>query len=338
METLRLLAIIGAGYSIVSAWTLLVAYWFFLPQMQKTAQSRIACAAVLLGFASLQWLHLEVFLGGESVLYSRGYVTLLTLIPLSFYLFSLFVLFPKEYKGWYLLLHLLPLIISTVLEPEWVIPLAFTVGAAYTVWLAARLYSLRDQRSRFRVEMFFFAQFAAVALIALLLGFFLPLLDPQVFFLFYSLSISLAMVLVVAVLLIFPDLMIDVVAITEAAYAESKLESIDSESKLAQLRQLMQEEKIYEDETLNLSTVAELLQLSVHQVSELINRHCAENFPSFVKRYRVNAAKTLLIEEPQSSVLAISMQTGFKSQSAFYSAFKADTGFSPGAYRKKYAA
>jgi hypothetical protein len=45
-------------------------------------------------------------------------------------------------------------------------------------------------------------------------------------------------------------------------------------------------------------------------------------------------AKVLLLGEPDSSVLAISLETGFKSQSNFYAAFKEITNQSPGQYRK----
>ena len=50
---------------------------------------------------------------------------------------------------------------------------------------------------------------------------------------------------------------------------------------------------------------------------------------------RVEAAKKLLVAEPNSSVLSISLETGFKSQSSFYAAFKDITGKSPGAFRTK---
>ena len=42
----------------------------------------------------------------------------------------------------------------------------------------------------------------------------------------------------------------------------------------------------------------------------------------------------MLRTDDKSSVLSISMMTGFKSQSNFYTAFKEVTGESPGEYRK----
>jgi AraC-like DNA-binding protein len=57
-----------------------------------------------------------------------------------------------------------------------------------------------------------------------------------------------------------------------------------------------------------------------------------------VRECRVNAAKTLLISAPGRSILSISMDTGFRSQSAFYAAFKEVTGQSPGDFRRNRSA
>ncbi|NQZ06546.1 MAG: AraC family transcriptional regulator, partial [Algicola sp.] len=58
------------------------------------------------------------------------------------------------------------------------------------------------------------------------------------------------------------------------------------------------------------------------------------NFSRYIRERRVDAAKVLLLGEPDSSVLAISLETGFKSQSNFYAAFKEITNQSPGQFRK----
>ena len=73
---------------------------------------------------------------------------------------------------------------------------------------------------------------------------------------------------------------------------------------------------------------------SGHRVSELINVYFGINFSRYIREQRIDAAKILLEKEPNSTVLAISLETGFKSQSNFYVAFKEITGMSPGAYRK----
>ncbi|GAB6418818.1 hypothetical protein bcgnr5380_63250 [Bacillus cereus] len=56
--------------------------------------------------------------------------------------------------------------------------------------------------------------------------------------------------------------------------------------------------------------------------------------PRYVRERRVAAAKSMLVAEPNASILAVGMDTGFKSSSTFYAAFKEVTGQSPGDYRK----
>jgi AraC-like DNA-binding protein len=54
-----------------------------------------------------------------------------------------------------------------------------------------------------------------------------------------------------------------------------------------------------------------------------------------VRRYRIEAAKKMLIDEPRASVLSVGLSVGFTSQSNFYVAFKEFTGFVPGQFRKQ---
>jgi len=324
-----------AGFSLVSALVLLFAYTFFLDNMRKSLAGKISCALVLLCLAALQLAHYLYFTEGLELLSSRVYVTLLVLIPPAFFLFGREILFPDVQYRRIDILHAAVPVLSFALAIEFIPGYAFLFGTAYTFWFAHTLYKLKDQRSRYTFEFFFFAMFAVMALIALILGLALPYLDASVFYLCYSNAISLAMMLIVAALLIFPELLSDIMLITEMAYAKSKLVGIDTPSKIAQLDELMLIDKHYENESLSLNTVAELLDLSSHQLSELINTQHSCSFPKFVRQHRINAAKQLLISQASASVLSISMMTGFKSQSSFYTAFKEITGESPASYRKK---
>jgi AraC-like DNA-binding protein len=92
--------------------------------------------------------------------------------------------------------------------------------------------------------------------------------------------------------------------------------------------------KVYQNEDLSLSSLAEQLGISSHQLSELVNTRLGMGFSKYVRDCRLEAAKVLLVTAPAQSILSISMETGFRSQSAFYAAFKEATGQSPGDYRK----
>lgn len=322
-----------AGFSSVGSLILLFAYLFFLPDMRKTAVGKIACFFVLTGLAILQVFHYGYFSNELNLIESRQYCTLLAIIPPAYFFFGREVLFPDVQYHWHDALHLLSPLISLILSVDLVPTFAFIFGVAYTFWFARLIYKLRDQRGRYKFELFFFGMFAIMAFMALLLALSLPILDPSIFYFTYSNAISLALVLIVSALLVFPELLSDLMMMTELAYAKSKLDGVNKKSKKDKLEQLMHDEKYYENEELSLATVADALNLSSHQLSELINTEYGYGFPKFIREHRVNAAKELLVAEPKTSILAISMMTGFKSQSSFYTAFKDSTGESPGHFR-----
>lgn len=194
---------------------------------------------------------------------------------------------------------------------------------------------LREHSVRFHFELFFFSSFAIMAVLAL---FFLAMsahIPVSWFFLLYTNAISLAFALIVTALLVFPNLVDDLAEIVESTYAKSQLGGIDTAAFRQQLENQMILKEAYKDEDLNLSGLAELVGLTAHQLSELINTEYGYGFKRLVKEYRIREAKAILLREPQSSVLSVSMETGFKSQSAFYSAFRGIEGKSPGQYRSE---
>lgn len=88
---------------------------------------------------------------------------------------------------------------------------------------------------------------------------------------------------------------------------------------------------------LNLPNLARFMNLSVHEMSELINMGFDENFAQFINRYRVEESKRLLLSEKHAhlSMVGIAFEAGFNSKTAFNMAFKKMVGVSPTAYREK---
>jgi len=328
------ISILLCGFSIFSLFILLIAYLFFLPDMRKSAIGKLSAAALLLSLVALQSGHYLFLSRDVPLLEHRAYALLLLFIPTSFYFFSRVILFINiEHQPWHLL-HYLPFLFGFFLPVNMIVPIGFLIGSAYTCWFTQQIFRLRSQSARFKFELFFFGLFAVIALIAFALCLALPYIQVEVFYLAYANSISITIVLIVCALLFYPKLLSDILLITELAYAKSKLTGINTDQKLAKLEQVILQEKLYQNDELSLSLLAEQLELSTHQLSELINSHFNVNFPRYIREQRVNEAKRLLIAEPDSSVLAISMATGFKSQSNFYTAFKEITGISPGQFRK----
>lgn len=123
--------------------------------------------------------------------------------------------------------------------------------------------------------------------------------------------------------------------VSKGKYMKSRLKDLDLKILESKIEELMQIDKIYCDEDITLKSLATELGLSQHQLSEFFNDFLKKNFVSYVNGYRISDAKKLLIEERETTVLAIAYQVGFNSKSAFNSAFQKEVGCSPSAYRSK---
>ena len=121
----------------------------------------------------------------------------------------------------------------------------------------------------------------------------------------------------------------------ESKKRKSQLTGINIQRALANLNHIMIKEKKYIDPSLSLASLAELIHLSTHQLSELLNHEIGLNFNSYVMEFRVKEAINLLEKEPNKTILSIALSVGFNSNSAFYTAFKKVTGKSPSFYRNE---
>ncbi len=329
------ISILLAGFSVVSAAVLFFAYALFMPFPGKTWLSVLTCGIFMLALGNLQFTHFLYFEGGAEPLDSTNYRFWLFVVPSMFYLFSRSVILPNAPAHPLLLLHLAPLALPFLLPEGIALPLLFLIGTAYSVWLANTIYGLRDKRRQFRFELFFFIVMSVIAVFVLILGFSIPYIDDRIFYVFYTDSIALAFMLAISGIVAIPGLLNDLSEAARIKYAASTLSAIDVDAVLKQLEALMGDAKIYRDEDLNLSALATELGISSHQLSELINSRLGVSFSRYIREQRVEAAKSLLLANDKQSVLSISLDTGFKSQSSFYAAFKEITGVSPGDFRKR---
>ena len=324
------------GFSASSAIMLLIVYLFFLRHLRKGLVAILSCMALLGALSTLQLLHLQFLQTGVDLFASDVYVIALLIAPPSFYFFSLEVLLPDNRKSLLSLVHFAPLVASFYLPAGIVANFAFVVGTGYALWFAWFVYGMRAQRRRFRAEMFFFGLFAVLAVLILILGLSIPYVEAPIFYLSYANFIGIALLLVVGALIAFPDLLGDISEAAQLSYAASTLKGVDIAATLQRLDGLMAVEKIYQNENLNLALLAESLDITSHQLSELINTQFGIGFSRYIREQRVAEAQRLLREDTSSSVLAISLMTGFRSQSNFYAAFREITGESPGSYRSRH--
>ncbi|MBN1533853.1 MAG: AraC family transcriptional regulator [Spirochaetes bacterium] len=118
-------------------------------------------------------------------------------------------------------------------------------------------------------------------------------------------------------------------------YARSLIANLETGLVLERLKGLMERERLYLDDGLTINALAGRLEITAHQLSELLNARLGMGFKRYLNGLRVGEAKRLLDSDPGLTALAAGLAVGFNSKSAFYSAFREIAGMSPLAYRRR---
>tara|TARA_R110002049_G_scaffold139113_1_gene299656 strand:- start:284 stop:1315 length:1032 start_codon:yes stop_codon:yes gene_type:complete len=123
----------------------------------------------------------------------------------------------------------------------------------------------------------------------------------------------------------------------EESYTKSGLDDGLGREISERLLRLMDEEKPFTNNELSLRNLADMLEVSSHNLTEVINKFSNKNFYDFVNAYRVEEVKSR-IKNPENNnytLLAIGLESGFNSKSSFNSVFKKHTGQTPSQYKKE---
>lgn len=130
-----------------------------------------------------------------------------------------------------------------------------------------------------------------------------------------------------------PNLELDMREIDpDPKYARSALTS-DHVAKLAdRLETAMRKESLYLDPNLSLQKLSKQVGALPNHVSQTLNQEIGATIFDYVSRWRIEASKPL-ITAGEASVLSVAMDVGYNSRSAFYKAFKRETGMRPRDFR-----
>lgn len=103
------------------------------------------------------------------------------------------------------------------------------------------------------------------------------------------------------------------------------------------LEALMQQEHLYRNPNLGRDLLAERLNISTGYLSQLTNQASGKNFTQYINDYRIADVKQMMLDPDfgNYSLLAIGMEAGFRSKSAFYTTFRKSTGMTPSEFKKK---
>lgn len=122
----------------------------------------------------------------------------------------------------------------------------------------------------------------------------------------------------------------------EAPSRKYEKSALDSEraARIAQkIEASMQKDMLYRDPNLSLWDLAKHISVSSHYVSQTLNTHLNKSFFDLVNGWRIKEAITQLTTTDET-ILVIAYDVGFNSRSAFYKAFKRETGKTPSDLRK----
>ncbi|MCH2224611.1 MAG: helix-turn-helix domain-containing protein [Crocinitomicaceae bacterium] len=97
------------------------------------------------------------------------------------------------------------------------------------------------------------------------------------------------------------------------------------------ITQQIEEKKLFLDPNITLRELATSLNIKDKELSKLINECSEQNFYHFINAFRIEYFKQLYLspENDNLSVLGIALESGFKTKSTFYGAFKKIEGQTP---------
>ncbi|MFD0764382.1 ABC transporter permease [Mucilaginibacter lutimaris] len=93
--------------------------------------------------------------------------------------------------------------------------------------------------------------------------------------------------------------------------------------------------RYYEDPNLSLESLAGKLEMTVHELSSLINTGLKKSFNDFINQFRIQAV-IAKFKDPKydgMTLIAVAYESGFNSQSSFTRVFKQSTGKSPADFK-----
>jgi AraC-like DNA-binding protein len=120
-------------------------------------------------------------------------------------------------------------------------------------------------------------------------------------------------------------------------YAKSGLKDTDAEQLHKKLNEYMRMEKPYLDSEISLTKLGESFGVHSNYLSQVINDRESKNFYDYINGYRIDEFKQM-VSDPKNqklTIMALALECGFNSKSAFNNCFKKLTNQTPSEYMKR---
>jgi len=105
-------------------------------------------------------------------------------------------------------------------------------------------------------------------------------------------------------------------------YANRKIADDYASLLTEKLQKIILKEELFKNPDLKLNDLARKINVSSHQLSQLLNDNLNKSFATYINEYRINEACQLIANDNLIKLEAIGYEVGFNSKSTFYTAFK----------------
>jgi AraC-like DNA-binding protein len=118
-------------------------------------------------------------------------------------------------------------------------------------------------------------------------------------------------------------------------YESSKLENGKIQLIFNGIKEKIVSDQLYLNQDFSLKNLSELVELTEHQTSQVINQVTGQNFSILINNYRVEKVKELMQNSNYDhlKLLSIAFEAGFSNKNSFNQHFKRVTGMTPSSYK-----
>lgn len=120
-------------------------------------------------------------------------------------------------------------------------------------------------------------------------------------------------------------------------YKKSSLKTDEGKEQSRKLQEYLAIHKPYLNNELRLEDLAEMVGITPHHLSQVLNEHLKSTFFDVINFQRVEEAKRLIAVEDKLTLLEIAFLAGFNNKTSFTNAFKKFAGQTPMEFRKNHA-
>ncbi|WP_316826685.1 helix-turn-helix domain-containing protein [Pedobacter miscanthi] len=118
-------------------------------------------------------------------------------------------------------------------------------------------------------------------------------------------------------------------------YANKKIAPQQAMALTEKLEKIIMGEELYKNPDLKLNDLSKKINISGHQLSQLLNDNLGKSFAAYINEFRINEACGLIVNNSSIKLEAIGYEVGFNSKSTFYTAFKKYKKTTPTLYKEQ---